>query len=63
MGVNRAYKDSLFSWLFSEPGILREPYGALAGVSFASDVPITINTLEGILFKALMNDISFIIGE
>jgi hypothetical protein len=61
MGVNREYKDSVFSWLFSEPGTLRELYGALAGVSV--DPAITINTLEGVLFKARMNDISFEIGQ
>jgi hypothetical protein len=63
MGVNREYKDSVFSWLFSEPGILRELYGALAGVPVDPALPITINTLEGVLFKARMNDISFEIGH
>jgi hypothetical protein len=62
MGVNREYKDSLFSFLFSEPDILRELYGALEGVSLSPDIPITINTLEDVLFKARMNDISFVIG-
>jgi hypothetical protein len=32
MGVNREYKDSVFSWLFSDPDTLRELYGALEGV-------------------------------
>jgi hypothetical protein len=63
MGVNREYKDSVFSWLFSEPGTLRELYGALTGASIDPAVPITINTLEGVLFKARMNDISFEIGR
>jgi hypothetical protein len=62
MPANRAYKDSVFSWLFSEPDTLRELYGALAGVTLSPDIPITINTLEGVLFKARMNDISFEIG-
>jgi hypothetical protein len=63
MGVNREYKNSVFSWLFSEPETLRELYGALAGVSVDPAVPVTINTLEGVLFKARMNDISFEIGH
>jgi hypothetical protein len=63
MGVNREYKDSVFSWLFSDPDTLRELYGALEGVSLPADVPVTINTLEGVLFKARMNDISFAIGD
>ncbi|MFP3089594.1 Rpn family recombination-promoting nuclease/putative transposase [Treponema sp. TIM-1] len=62
MSANREYKDSVFSWLFSNPDTLRELYGALSGVTLPPDVPITINTLEGTLFKGRMNDISFIIG-
>jgi hypothetical protein len=38
-------------------------YGALSGLSIDPAVPITINTLEGVLFKARMNDISFEIGR
>jgi hypothetical protein len=63
MAANREYKDSLFSWLFSDPDTLRELYGALEGVTLGPDIPVTINTLEGVLFKARMNDISFVIGS
>jgi hypothetical protein len=63
MAANREYKDSVFSWLFSDPDTLRELYGALEGVSLSPDIPVTINTLEGVLFKARMNDISFAIGD
>ncbi|MDR2662080.1 MAG: Rpn family recombination-promoting nuclease/putative transposase, partial [Treponema sp.] len=63
MGANREYKDSVFSWLFSEPDTLRELYGALEGVTLRSDIPITITTLEGVLFKGRMNDISFAVGD
>ncbi|MDR1948086.1 MAG: Rpn family recombination-promoting nuclease/putative transposase [Spirochaetaceae bacterium] len=63
MGVNIKYKDSVFSWLFGDPDILRELYGAIEGVQLPPDVPVTINTLEGVLYKARMNDISFEIGD
>jgi hypothetical protein len=63
MGVNIRYKDSVFSFLFSDPDVLRELYGALEGITLDPSVPITINTLEGVLFKARMNDISFEIGD
>ncbi|MDR1949741.1 MAG: Rpn family recombination-promoting nuclease/putative transposase [Spirochaetaceae bacterium] len=63
MGVNRGYKDSVFSRLFGEPETLRELYGAIEGISLPPDIPITINTLEGVLFKTRMNDISFEIGD
>jgi hypothetical protein len=46
MGINREYKNSVFSWLFSEPNTLRELYCALKGVTLNPDLPITINTLE-----------------
>jgi hypothetical protein len=63
MSANRQYKDSVFSFLFSDPDTLRELYGALEGVTLPPDLPITINTLEGVLFRDRLNDISFIAGD
>ena len=40
MSVNREYKDSVFSWLFSDPETLRELYSALlreGGCQYADD--------------------------
>ena len=62
MGANTRYKDSVFTFLFSDPDILRELYCALEGVSLPEDVPITINTLQDVLFMNMKNDISFEIG-
>ena len=62
MKANRKYKDSVFSCLFSDPDVLRELYSALEGVELPQDVPITINTLENVLFFDKINDISFVIG-
>jgi hypothetical protein len=59
MGVNARYKDSVFSFLFSDPDTLRELYGAVAGVELPPDIPVIINTLEGVLYRNLLNDISF----
>jgi hypothetical protein len=50
MGVNTKYKDSLFSFLFSNPDVLRELYCALEGVALPADVPVTINTLRDVIF-------------
>ncbi|GHV81822.1 hypothetical protein AGMMS49991_03800 [Spirochaetia bacterium] len=50
MGVNNKYKDSLFSWLFSDPDTLRELYSAIEGVPVDPALPVIINTLEGVLF-------------
>jgi hypothetical protein len=63
MGLNKHYKDSVFSLLFSEPDILRELYGAICGVSLDPSIPVTINTLEGALFMERINDISFEIAH
>jgi hypothetical protein len=59
MGANIKYKDSVFSFLFSNPDTLRELYGAIAGIDLPPTVPVTINTLEGVLYRNLLNDISF----
>jgi hypothetical protein len=59
MGANREYKSSVFSLLFSEPDILRELYGALKGVTLSPDIPVVVNTLEGVLFRNMLNDVSF----
>jgi predicted transposase YdaD len=63
MSVNRQYKDSVFSILFSDPDTLRELFGALEGVTLPPDLPLTINTLEGVLFRPQLNDISFVVGD
>jgi len=62
MNVNKNFKDSVFTKLFAEPDVLRELYCALEGVSLPPDVPVTINTLEKVLYMDLYNDISFEIG-
>jgi len=63
MGANTKYKDSVFSFLFSDPDLLRELYCALEGVTLPADIPITINTLRDVLFLNRINDISFEIGD
>ncbi|MDR2257543.1 MAG: Rpn family recombination-promoting nuclease/putative transposase, partial [Treponema sp.] len=63
MGLNKQYKDSVFSLLFSEPDVLRELYGAICGVPLDPSIPVTINTLEGALFMERINDISFEIAR
>jgi len=62
MGANVKFKNSLFSFLFSDPDILRELYCALEGVTLPEDIPVAINTLQEVLFIERINDISFEIG-
>jgi predicted transposase/invertase (TIGR01784 family) len=63
MKVNRNYNDSVFSFLFGNPDILREIYFALKGVALPKEMPIKINTLSDVFFKDRINDLSFEIGE
>jgi hypothetical protein len=63
MGVNTKYKDSVFSFLFSDPDALRELYSAIEGVALDPAIPVTINTLSGVLYMVQYNDISFTIGN
>jgi predicted transposase/invertase (TIGR01784 family) len=62
MKTNNKFKNSVFTMLFSEPALLRELYCALDGVSLPPDIPVSINTLENVLFMGQYNDISFEIG-
>jgi rubrerythrin len=63
MGANARYKDSVFSFLFSDPYVLRELYCALEGVSLPPDTPIDINTLQDVLFMGQLNDVSFTVDN
>ena len=49
----------MFTTLFDNPDLLRELYCALKGISLPPDIPVSINTLENVLFLDFNNDISF----
>jgi predicted transposase/invertase (TIGR01784 family) len=63
VNVNKEYKDSMFSRLFSNPDILRDLYSAIEGVDLPPDISIDINTLSDVLIRGQINDISFTIGD
>ena len=63
MYANLRHKDSVFSFLFSDPAILRELYCAIEGVDLPQDTPIEINTLTDVLYMDRINDISFTIDN
>ncbi|GHU70830.1 hypothetical protein FACS189450_05900 [Spirochaetia bacterium] len=50
VNVNRTYKASMFSALFSDPKALRELYSAIEGIPLNPDAQIAINTLSEALF-------------
>ena len=57
--ANRTYKDSLFSLYLSDPQRLIEVYNAIANTDYPPDTPVQMNTLEDVLFKNQINDLSF----
>ncbi|MCL2805570.1 MAG: hypothetical protein FWD26_06495, partial [Treponema sp.] len=59
MHTNRNFKSSVFTTLFDNPDLLRELYCALEGVTLPPDTPVSITTLENVLYLDLYNDISF----
>jgi predicted transposase/invertase (TIGR01784 family) len=59
MKTNKKFKNSVFTTLFADPGLLRELYCALEGVTLPQDASVSINTLDDVLFMDLFNDISF----
>jgi predicted transposase/invertase (TIGR01784 family) len=59
MKANTKFKNNVFTMLFHDPDLLRELYCALEGVSLPPDTPVSINTLENVLFLDFNNDISF----
>jgi hypothetical protein len=61
--VNRNHKNSVFTFLFSDPCLLRELYSAIEGVTLPPDIPIDINTLSDVLFMERINDLSFLIDN
>jgi predicted transposase YdaD len=63
MGVNTRFKDSVFSFLFSNPEALRELYCAIEGIPLNPDAVIQINTLTDVLYMEQYNDISFTVDD
>jgi len=61
--VNEKHKDTVFTFLFSNPDLLRELYSAIEGITLPPDVPIDINTLSDVLFRTQRNDISFLLNN
>ena len=59
--VNRQYKSSIFTMLFSEKEQLLALYNAVNGTSYEDPGLLEINTLENAIYMAVKNDVSFLI--
>lgn len=60
--VNRQYKDRLFRFLFNHRKDLLELYNALNGTALRQEEELEINTLDGVIYMGMKNDISFVLG-
>lgn len=63
MSANREYKDSVFSLYLSEPKRLIEIFNAIEGTNYPPDTPVEINTLDDVLYKERINDLSFTLNN
>lgn len=62
--ANRNYRDSVFTKYFREnPEGLVEIYNAIAGTKYPLDTPVIVDTLDDVLFKEKVNDLSFQLGN
>lgn len=61
--VNRNYKDSVFSTLFSDKKRLIGLYNAIEGKNYPEETEIEINTLDDVIYMDRINDVSFIIED
>ena len=59
MKPKRNYRDSLFRRLFNNKENLLSAYNAIKGTDYTDFDNIEINTLDGVFFNDLKNDISF----
>lgn len=61
--VNRKYKSTVFTMIFSEKEKLLELYNAVTGKNYKDPEALTINTIKGAVYMMYNNDISFIIDS
>jgi hypothetical protein len=60
--TNRNHKDSVFTDYFNDTKRLIDLYNAIEGTDYPEDTQLEINTLQGVLFHGINNDISFTLG-
>jgi hypothetical protein len=59
----RNIKDSLFVSLFTNEEAARELYNAICDAHYGPEMPVTITTLDDVLYRGIKNDLSFTVGD
>jgi predicted transposase/invertase (TIGR01784 family) len=63
MSMTRNYKASIFSSYFSDAETMLDAYSAIEGKKFPPGTKIAFNTLDDVLYKTQVNDISFTVDD
>lgn len=61
LSANRAYKDTIFRWIFSDKENLLSLYNAIAGKDYKDPEKLTIVTLENAVYMGMKNDLAFVL--
>ncbi len=61
--VLRSYKHGLFLMIFGNKPALLSLYNAIRGSNYTNPDDLIINTIEGVLYLGMKNDVSFIINN
>ena len=61
LSANRAYKDTIFRWIFSDKENLLSLYNAIAGKDYKDPEKLTIVTLETAVYMGIKNDLAFVL--
>lgn len=61
--IQRNYKNGLFLMIFGNKPALLSLYNAIRGSNYTNPDDLIINTVEGVLYLGMKNDVSFIINN
>ena len=61
LSVNRAYKDTIFRWIFSDKENLLSLYNAITGKDYKDPEKLTVVTLENAVYMGMKNDLAFVL--
>ena len=61
--IQRNYKNGLFLMIFGNKPALLSLYNAIRGSNYTNPDDLIINTIEGVLYLGMKNDVSFIINN
>ena len=61
--VTRNHKATVFSSLFGQPSAELEIYNAISGANLPPDTAVRDVTVQGVLYRGLMNDLAFTVDD